>query len=702
MKLLINILCVLIPHKAWRVKSRRFLKRITGKYDVLFGTKEDQKAFKKTFSVSNKAPLRFSFIPPLEKPLVSIIIPVYNQYSYTHKCLWTLLQNTSDVAYEVILADDCSDDETETINNRIKNIKHVRTPHNMRFLRNCNYASAFAVGKYILFLNNDTQVQENWLKPLVDLIEKDKTIGLVGSKLLYADGTLQEAGGIIWSDATGCNYGRNQQPWLDEYSYVKEVDYISGAAIMLPRELWQELKGFDETFAPAYYEDTDLAFRIRHEKNLRVVFQPTSKVVHFEGKSNGIDVLWGQKKYQEINAKKFLEKWRHVLQENHCLPDDIFLARDRSQGKKTLLFIDHCVLTYDQDTGSRASLQYMQLFVKHGVNVKFLPHSKGPKDYHLESIRQMGVEVLSSEWYTFYWQDWLKHNGQYIDYVYLNRPDLANIYIAGLRCHTSAKIIYQGHDLHHLRLHRQFELSKDIKIYREANKLKLIEQSVLPKVDVVTFFSDTEVDIVKEMNLGCRITDNIPLYIFDIKAKQCINYHSKERRGLLFVGGYKHLPNIDAALWFSKEVLPLIRQTIPELKLHLVGSSVPKEIQDLSGSNIIVHGYLSDDSLNRLYQEMRVCVVPLRCGAGIKGKILESIYNKVPVVTTSIGAEGIPNITSILTIADGAQKMAAEIVSLYQNESRLQSISDKSHPFIAEHYSERTALEKFKQWIKIA
>ena len=103
-------------------------------------------------------------------------------------------------------------------------------------------------------------------------MEKEKNAGIVGSKLIYPDGTLQEAGGIIYSDASGCNYGRNDNPNALWYNYTKEVDYISGASIMLKKELWDELGGFDEYFAPAYYEDTDLAFRIRYEKGFKVIY----------------------------------------------------------------------------------------------------------------------------------------------------------------------------------------------------------------------------------------------------------------------------------------------------------------------------------------------------------------------------------------------------------------------------------------------
>lgn len=164
----------------------------------------------------------------------------------------------------------------------MQNITVAKTKTNVRFLRNCNNAAKLARGKYILFLNNDTQVLPNWLSSLVELIERKNDIGMVGSKLLYPDGTLQEAGGIIWGDGHAWNYGNGQSPNKSEFNYVKEVDYISGAAIMIRKSLWEEIGGFDELFNPAYCEDSDLAFEVR-KHGYKLMYQPLSMVVHFEG-----------------------------------------------------------------------------------------------------------------------------------------------------------------------------------------------------------------------------------------------------------------------------------------------------------------------------------------------------------------------------------------------------------------------------------
>ena len=254
-------------------------------------------------------------IPKTETPLVSIVIPAYNQVAYTYACIRSVIAETDfdETPYEIILADDVSTDATVEIGTYIDGLIISRNSSNMGFLKNCNQAALKARGRYILFLNNDTKVHKYWLSSLTELAASDESIGMVGAKLVYPDGRLQEAGGIIWSDASGWNYGRLDDPSKPEYNYVKDVDYISGAAIMIKTGLWKEIGGFDEYFAPAYCEDSDLAFEVRkHGK--RVVYQPRSVVTHFEGISNGTDVQGtGLKRYQLVNQDKFRTKWAAEL-----------------------------------------------------------------------------------------------------------------------------------------------------------------------------------------------------------------------------------------------------------------------------------------------------------------------------------------------------------------------------------------------------
>ena len=621
-------------------------------------------------------------------PLVSIIIPVYNQFEYTYLCIKSIIENTGDIPYEVIIADDCSTDQTKDIKKIVSGVNVIRNKKNLRFLRNCNNAAKSAKGKYILFLNNDTQVQPNWLKPLVDLIESKDDIGMVGSKLVYPDGTLQEAGGILWKDGSAWNYGRNDSPVLSQYNYVRETDYISGAAIMIKHDLWKEIGGFDERYAPAYCEDSDLAFEVR-KRGYRVMYQPLSVVVHFEGKSNGTDVSSGQKSYQVINSKKFYEKWQNTLESEHEEnANDVFHARDKSFGKKTILFIDHYVPTFDKDAGSRTTLQYLKLFLKKGFNVKFIGDNYAVMEPYTTILRQMGIEVLDGPYYAQNWQKWIMDNKKNIDFVFFERPHITVKYIDFIRKNTNAKLIYYGHDLHFLRVQRKYELTKENHLLAEAESWKSKEFGIMQKVDVSYYPSAIEAEAIKKIDGYINVKALLAYMYDDVDLKKEYDFYS--RKDIMFVGGFGHTPNIDAMLWFVKEVFPKIDKSIG-LKFYIAGSNATPEIKKLASENIIIKGFVTDEELSQMYNSCRMVVVPLRYGAGIKGKNVEAMKFGVPIVTTSVGAEGIDGIESVASVIDSVDEMAKEISRLYNDKDELNRRSIASRELIVKKFSSEAA-----------
>ncbi len=630
--------------------------------------------------------------PVTAAPKVSIIIPVYNQFDYTHRCLRSILQFTNNIDYEIIIADDVSSDTTQNIHEYIKNIKVVRNKKNLGFLLNCNNAAKEAKGEYIFFLNNDTNVQKDWLSTLLETIENDSTIGMVGSKLVYPDGRQQEAGGIIWDDASGWNYGRLDNPEKPEYNYVKEVDYISGAAIMIRTELWKEIGGFDERYVPAYYEDTDLAFEVR-KHGYKVILQPKSVVVHFEGISNGTDTSSGLKQYQIVNKDKFYDKWKELLKKEHFKNgQNIFTARDKSVNKKTLLFIDHYVPHFDQDAGSRATLHYLELFKKHDMNVKFLGDNfyHYPETPYVTTLEDMGIEVLYGGYYARNWENWLAENAKNIDYIVLSRPHIATKYIDIVKKYTDAKIIYFAVDLHYLREEREYKIKKDKQILKSSKYWREIEFDLMEKSDLTCFYSYVEVDEIKKENPLLN-TIQIPLYIYN-EFKE-IDYAHKNRQDIMFVGGFTHNPNVDAVVYFVEEVMPKIREKNIPFKVYIVGSNATEQIEVYANQHddIIVTGRISDEELERLYSSCRLVIAPLRYGAGVKGKVVEALYNGIPLITTSVGAEGLINVESSLKIADNAMEFANAVIEVYSKEELAIDLSKKSIQYCKENFSEKSA-----------
>ncbi|MDD3346465.1 glycosyltransferase [Oscillibacter sp.] len=636
-------------------------------------------------TTADYAPLH---VPQWDKPTVSIVIPVYNQFDFTYACVKSILQNSGEMTYEILIADDCSTDVTREIDRVITGLRTIHNEENLRFLLNCNHAAAFAKGEYILFLNNDTQVQKNWLAPLVSLMEKDSTIGMTGSKLVYPDGRLQEAGGIFWKDASAWNYGNRSDPAEPEYNYVKDVDYISGASICIRKTLWEEIGGFDQRFVPAYCEDSDLAFEVRSH-GYRVVYQPLSVVVHFEGVSNGTDTSTGQKQYQVINQKKFHEKWKDVLEREH-FPNgkNVFQARDRSRNKKVLLMVDHYVPQYDKDAGSRTVFAYLKLFAENGYQVKFIGDNFYPHQPYTQTLQQLGIEVLYGPYYAKNWQDWLKENGACIGYAFLNRPHISEKYIDAVRKLTPARIVYYGHDLHFLREQREYELTGDSKTLKSSEEWKEKELDLMHRADMSYYPSCVEEEAIHGIDRSIQVKA-IPAYLFD--NIQEIPYTAQGRKDLMFIGGFGHHPNVDGVKWLAAEILPTLSELLPGVQVHILGSNPPLEIKALESDVLHIAGFVTDEELAEYYRTCRLVIVPLRYGAGIKGKVVEAMRYGMPVVTTSIGAEGIAGAENILDIADAPEDFARVTAALYNNPASLMTRSAQSYQYIRENFSPENA-----------
>ncbi|HTL08668.1 MAG TPA: glycosyltransferase, partial [Chitinophagaceae bacterium] len=635
-------------------------------------------------------------IPSFEFPVVSIIIPAYNAWKMNYQCIAAIVRNSFGVPYEIILADDSSADETSTASTVISNLVHIRSQENLGFLKNCNHAAGFAKGKYLLFLNNDTTVHANWLAPMVTLAESDPQIGMVGGKLVYPDGRLQEAGGIIWNDASGWNYGHGKDPQLPEFNYVKEADYISGACILIKKEAWEKGGGFDERYTPAYCEDSDFAFTLR-SIGYKVMYQPLTEVTHYEGYSHGTDALPGTdgsniKSYQRLNNQKFFEKWKDVLVRDQ-FPNavDVFHARDRSRGKKTLLMIDHYVPHFDKDAGSKTTFQYLQLFASMNLNVKFLGDNFFKHEPYTTAIQQLGVEVLYGPWYRNHWKKWLIDHKEEIDYVYLNRPHISIKYIDFIRKATNAKILYYGHDLHFLREQKQYEITKNPALLKSAVKWKQTESYLFDKSDIVLTPSDDEKEVIAALNSNYHVETILP-YFFTVPASPITDFTLRE--DVLFVGGFNHQPNLDAVEWFCTSVWPAIHEQLPGAKFIVVGSNPPPAIIKLESEHVQIRGFVSDEELQAIYAQVKMVVIPLRFGAGVKGKTVEALYQGLPIITTTFGVEGMPGDTSFMHPMNEANTFADELVRIYKDDQLLVKMSTEGTQYINTHFTKEAAAAK--------
>jgi GT2 family glycosyltransferase len=635
---------------------------------------------------------------------VSIILPIYNGLVFTLTCLYSLLATPTQLRFEVLIGDDASTDGSRFLLSSIGGrVIHIRHATNVGFLLNCNVTSTHARGRFIVVLNNDTIVLPGWLDELIGTFDSHSNVGYVGSKLLNSDGTLQEAGGILWSDGSAWNYGRNQDPCLAEFNYAKEVDYCSGTSLAIPTNIWKTLGGFDPAFAPAYCEDSDLAFRAR-AIGMKTYYQPFSELIHHEGKSNGRDTSTGIKAYQISNSEKLWDRWRTSLESEHLSAGhNVFLARDRTRLRPHILVVDHYVPQWDRDAGSRTIYNFLTLFLDAGFHVSFWPDNLCWDPIYAKTLQQLGVEVISTWRYVGRFNEWIKSNGNFLKYIFLSRPNTSTTYIDVVKDSSTAAVLYYGHDLHWRRLEMEYDITKDPAILADLEHTRVQEDAVCRRADVIFYPSEEECRIIRQ-----RIPDKqvarVPAYLFDRgttdEARQRIVLHrDRDSFSLLFVGGFSHKPNVDGIVWFIEEIFPRLRKRNNKFRLTVIGSNAPPAVLNLASDDIALAGQVEDQELRRLYRNAAVAIVPLRFGGGVKLKVIEGFANGIPVVSTSVGLQGIEDGDRLAFVADETTDFAEQVSLACSDHELARAKCRRALEYVEEMYSRHAMSRSFSPYV---
>jgi len=619
--------------------------------------------------------------------LTSIIIPVFNKVDFTFQCLRSLFKEIDLSTTEIIVVNNASTDETsQMLAHFAELIRVIDNRENQGFVDACNQGAAIASGTYLLFLNNDTIVQAGWLTTLLDTVEKDSSVGAVGSMFLYPDGRIQEAGGIVWKSGEAAHYGWGESPGDRKYNFTREVDYCSGASLLVRKGLFEKLSGFDRRYAPAYYEDVDLCFGIRLLGH-KVIFQPLSKVIHYEGVTAGRDPAAGTKIYQITNRQKFEEKWSETLaQQFENDPAVVVQAANRKVGPQIMVFDDR-VPTPDRDAGSARIVNILRSLARIGKPV-FVPMKSLPESEQ------------------FLWKEGIE-TANLVDYVrliktrnfrvaILSRPEVATGLLPSIRrADRKIKIIFDMVDAHFIRLGREYKITGNQKLAVEASRSKDRELGLARASDQVWCASEAD-----KKAISSAVTEERLVVIPTIHALQDRAKSPQEREGLLFIGHLAHRPNSDAVNYFMREIYPLIKQLLPSITFHIVGSGPSPEIEAYDSDNVRVMGYVPD--INPLLQSARVFVAPLRFGAGVNGKIGEALSYGLPVVTTSIGAEGV-GLTSgeNAMIADDPAEFANSVFEVYQNMELWHRLADAGYKHIENHFTPQVVGEKIEDGLRM-
>lgn len=623
--------------------------------------------------------------PEVAQPSVSIIIPAHNQYSVSFVCLCSLLLARNDSSFEVVVVDDGSTDRTAEELSRHKGLTVVTNPGALGFIGACKAGVEQARGDHLLFLNNDVEVTAGWIDELLKVFDIFSGTGAACSKLLFPNGQLQDAGGMVWRSGAPANYGRRQNPADPRFTYSRDADYLSGAALITPKAVWEEIGGFADELRPAYYEDTWYSFAVR-ELGLRTIYCALSVVYHAQGISNGTDVETetGLKRFQKINEPKFRRRWSGAFRDHGPEGVDADIQKDR-RARGRVLVLDWSIPRPDNDAGSFAAVQEMRLFQGLGYKVTFFAVNLANLGSYTLDLNRLGIETITAP-FAVDVAEFLDRRGDEFDIVLINRHNVGEPIVDTVRTHApNAKVVLNVADLHFLREMRRALLIRDSEAEAEAHELREHELEVMRKFDLVLSYSDFEVGLMTAL-LGSDVAvDRMPW----VQPVETDGVQPKRRRDLCFLGSHNHPPNTEAVSFFAIMVLP----RLVGAKLHVYGSNWPEEAGLEFGDHVRVEGYVCD--LGEMFARHRICVVPLRSGAGVKGKVLMAMAHGVPCILSPVAAEG-------LAVTDGKHCLIAEtgdewieaVTRLQSDDALWKALSAEALTLIAERYSFEAGLAR--------
>ncbi len=578
-------------------------------------------------------------------------ILVYSKGDKLLNCLFYLqehLAQTQSIEVMVLLDGKPPDPELITIGG----VQLLYSPHPMGELVAWNYLAKKARGRFLIFLDDKCQVTEGYLEGLIPFLRLDRA---VGGKIISEYSQLLSGGIVMAEELT--YFGDQDYPGEPCYNYVRPVEALSPLGFAIGTNLFWRLDGFREQFSSSAYGGADFCYRLRQQK-VSVFYQPKSYLIYRDAK---------------LPQGKDHSLWRSLW----GVPMPPYHERQAITAP-TILVIDTLVPPHDRESGAYRLHQILLILLSQGYSVIFLPDYGHEQEPYTSELEALGIEVLYFTYQQYDWAYRLQKRLNYIDLAWVCRPELAEKYFPILQQNSKIKLIYDTIDLHFLRLKREADLTgKDSKAWQNMQQRELNCSS---QADITIVVTNTEKQILEGLTTRkIKVIPNIhPIYTGHIPDCEA-------RRGLLFIGGYFHSPNVDAVLWLKEAIMPLIWAERPEINLTLLGSNPPESVQNLAQDpRIKVPGYVPD--VSPYFLSHRIFVAPLRYGAGMKGKIGHSLSLGLPVVTTPIGAEGIGLTNNLnVVIAESASEFASQVLALYNDPDRWQKLSEQSHQFIQQY-----------------
>lgn len=636
-------------------------------------------------------------------PDISIVIILYNKSNLTFDCidsLYKIAHVSEQLNIEIIILDNASSDNTKKLLNRIDNVTIIQSEENIGFLRAVNLAAKHARGKYLLLLNNDTQVQYGALESARDLLDKDPEVGAVGGRLVLPDAKIQEAGSIVWKDGSCLGYGRGLSINDPSVMFQREVDYCSGAFLMTRLDLFKQLNGFDDAFAPAYYEEVDYCVRLWQE-GYKVVYEPNATIIHFEfGSAASRD--WAeqqQKKNQVLLVKKHsafvATRWAPEL-------SNVAHARFALRAPHRIVFIEDRVPFPWMGSGFPRSKELLDCVVKafgDTAYVSLCVTNAEKLDWSaIHKILDPRVELTIAQTRTSLAKALQERRP---DLIIVCRPHNMKLLNEALEQHPEigahARIIYDAEALFTVRDVEQKKLNGEALTAAQIDELLNREISLIQPAHVVLTVSEREKQIFKKY---CAQ----PVIVAAHSVNQEV-YRTPfaQRSGFLFVGSIhsENSPNADSLLWFFEKIWPKIRSRLgDDVGLKVAGLNNSREVKAACPKGVELLGRVDD--LGPLYQSARVFIAPTRYSAGIPLKVLEAAGSGLPCVIT-------PQLCQQLSWKDGsecvvgrdAEKFAEQCIKLYRDRALWTSVQDFGLKSIEQRYSSSTFGNAVRQSLKL-
>jgi GT2 family glycosyltransferase len=530
----------------------------------------------------------------------------------------------------VVILDNGSNPETLQVLDRLRGATIIKSETNLHFLRGVNRAAREARGRHLLLLNSDAQLLPGTLEAAVRTLESAEDIGAVGARIVLPDGTLQEAGSIIWNDGSCHGYGRGRAATDGEFMFRRDVDYCSGAFLLTPRALWEKLGGFDERYVPCYYEETDYCVRL-WKSGHRVVYEPAAVILHYEFGSSSMSqgISW-----QVDNLARFRERHRAWLALQQ--PTSSALAgRSRPCTRLRVLMIEDRVPHVKSGGGYPRANAILRELVAAGARVTLFPTAAMKE--HWPQVRESvddSVEVLV-QLSAFDLHAFLRERRGMYDAIVVCRPHNMETYVDALTrtpdLAGDAFVLYDAEALFTPRDAIRRQLAGTPYKPGEMERELAAEIALARRADAVISVSPQEQAVFERHGiaptwlLGHAIAPRPTAAPFDA------------RDGFVFLGALYDdaSPNAESLRWFAAEILPRLRERFgAHLKLTLVGGVTAPSILALAPDAFDLLGPIDD--LASVFERARVMVAPTRIAAGIPHKVHEAAALGVPVVTTDI------------------------------------------------------------------